>query len=136
MHSNTDFNLKNISKIEGHTHLDVKVKNGKVTECKLKISENKRFFSTAILNKEYNAVPQIMSRICGTCSAAHALCATEAIENALNIKVSEQTFILRNLLTNAGHLRDHAMHLYFFCLPNIYNKDSVLDFQKKEEKEI
>lgn len=136
MHSNIDFNLKNISKIEGHTHLDVKVKNGKVTECKLKISENKRFFSTAIIEKEYNAVPQIMSRICGTCSAAHTLCAIETIENALSLKISKQTFILRNLLMNAGHLRDHAMHLCFFCLPDIFNKDSVLDFKTKEEKEL
>lgn len=136
MHSNTSFNLKNISKIEGHTHLDVKVENGKVTECKLKISENKRFFSTAIIDKDYNAVPQIMSRICGTCSSAHAICSTEAIENALNLKVSKQTSILRDLLVNSGHLRDHAMHLYFFCLPDIYNKDSVLDFKTKEEKDI
>jgi len=136
MHSNFDITLKNLSKIEGHTHLDVQVRNKKVINCKLKISENKRFFTQAILGKNFNEVPFTMSRICGTCSSAHVLCSIEAIEKALNIKVSEQTYLLRNLLINAGHLRDHAMHLYFFCLPDLFNKDSVLDFSEKEHEWI
>lgn len=136
MHKDFDIEIKNLSKIEGHTHLDIKVENNKVVECKLKVSENKRFFTTAIQGKSYKEVPGIMSRICGTCSSAHVLCSIEAIEKALDIKVSEQTIMMRNLLINAGHLRDHAMHLYFFCLPDIFHKDSVLDFDEKQHKWI
>ncbi len=136
MHKDFDIQIKNLSKIEGHTHLDVKVKNNKVIECKLKVSENKRFFTSAIQGKSYKEVPSIMSRICGTCSSAHVLCSIEAIEKAFGIKVSEQSIMMRNLLINAGHLRDHAMHLYFFCLPDIFHKDSVLDFDEKQHKWI
>src|SRR3989344_2132048 len=103
-----DISLKNISKIEGHTHLDVKVYDGRVVSCQLKISENKRFFIQAVVGKKYLEVPIIMSRICGTCSSAHNLCSIEAIEKALGLEISEQTFKLRKLLINAGHLRDHA----------------------------
>ena len=127
MHS-FDLDLKNISKIEGHTHMDVKVRDGKVAECNLKISENKRFFTQAVVGLKYGNVPMTMSRICGTCSAAHVLCSTEAIEKAFGAKVTEQTMRLRNLLANASHLRDHAMHLYFFVLPDVFGIDSVLDF--------
>ena len=35
MHNDLDLELKNISKIEGHTHMSVKAKDGKVLECKL-----------------------------------------------------------------------------------------------------
>lgn len=138
MHSHKDFDLsiKNISKIEGHTHLDVRVKDGKVESCKLKISENKRFFTQAVTGLNFNLVPTTMSRICGTCSSAHALCSTEAIEKAIGLNVTEQTFQLRNLLTYGSHLRDHAMHLYFFCLPDIFGRDSVLDFKGKEKQWI
>ena len=138
MHNHKDFdlNIKNISKIEGHTHLDISVKKGKVEFCKLKISENKRFFTQAVLGLPIQQVPTTMSRICGTCSSAHVLCSTEAIEKALNMKVTPQTVQLRNLLTYGGHLRDHAMHLYFFCLPDILKKDSVLDFNNKEKEWI
>ncbi len=135
-HDDFDISIKNISKIEGHTHLDVKVRNGKVTESKLKVSENKRFFTQAIRSLDYKAVPQTMSRICGTCSSAHTLCSIEAIEKALSIQPSEQTYTLRKLLINGGHLRDHAMHLYFFCLPDLLKRDSVFDFNKKEHQWI
>jgi len=135
MHS-FDINLKNISKIEGHTHMDVKVRDDKVVECNLKIRENKRFFTQAVTGLKYNKVPATMSRICGTCSSAHALCATEAIEKAFNVQASEQTRRLRNLLINASHLRDHAMHEYFFVLPDVFGIDSVLDFGEKYHKWI
>ena len=128
-----DINIKNISKIEGHTHLNAKVRDGKVVECKLKISEGKRFFTQAVVGLPYNQVPLTISRICGTCSSSHNLCATEAIENAFDLKVSEQTTKLRKLLSYGRHLRDHAMHLYFFVLPDIIGKDSVLDFTGKEK---
>ncbi len=136
MHKDFDLNLKNISKIEGHTHLDVEVRDGKVKRCKLKVSENKRFFTNAIIGKDYMTVPGAMSRICGTCSSSHVLCAIEAIEKAMGIHVTEQTYVLRKLLSNGSHLRDHAMHLYFFCLPDILGKDSVLDFNNDQKQFI
>ena len=123
-----DLDLKNISKIEGHTHMLVRARDGKVTECKLKISENKRFFTQAVVGLLFDKVPMTMSRICGTCSSAHVMCSLEAIEKGFGVKVSEQTMRLRNLLINASHLRDHAMHLYFFVLPDVFGVDSVLDF--------
>ena len=49
MHSDLDLELKNISKIEGHTHMRIKARDGKVSECKLRISENKRFFTDAVV---------------------------------------------------------------------------------------
>ncbi|MFH0712077.1 MAG: nickel-dependent hydrogenase large subunit [archaeon] len=126
-----DLDLKNISKIEGHTHMSVKARDGKVVECKLRIDENKRFFTDAVAGLSYDKVPATMSRICGTCSSAHVLCSIEAIEKGFGVEVSEQTKRLRNLLINASHLRDHAMHLYFFVLPDVFGVDSVLDFGNK-----
>ena len=79
-----DLELRNISKIEGHTHLVVRARRGKVIECKLKVSENRRFFSDAVVGLRYDKVTSVMSRICGTCSSAHVVCSLEAIEKARN----------------------------------------------------
>lgn len=128
MHS-FDIDLNNISKIEGHTHMSIKVRNDKVVECKLKITENQRFYKKACEGLEYGLVPNKMSRVCGTCSAAHLIASTEALEKAFGVKVSDQTYKLRTLMVNAGHIRDHAMHLYFFCLPDIFEKESVFEFK-------
>jgi sulfhydrogenase subunit alpha len=125
-----------LSKIEGHTDLDVKVRNGKVEDINLKISENKRFYTQAIRGKDFKNLPLITSRICGTCSVAHLTCCTEAVEKALGLEISDQTRILRKLSLYGLMIRDHAMHLYLFVLPDILGKDSVLDFDKSQHKLI
>ncbi|MFC2143677.1 Ni/Fe hydrogenase subunit alpha [Candidatus Aenigmatarchaeota archaeon] len=136
MHKEFDITLENISKTEGHTDLDIKVRNGEVVSAKLKIAENKRFYTQAIRGKYYESVPQLVSRICGTCSVAHLTCCLEAVEKALNIKPSPQTMMLRQLNMYGLMVRDHAMHLYLFCLPDVLGKDSVFEFEGKDKELI
>ncbi len=130
-----DITIENLSKIEGHTNLDVKVRNGKVEHVQLKISENKRFYTQAIRGKPATTAPQLMCRICGTCSIAHLLCCIQAVENAMDIRPSEQTILLRKLAMYGLYIRDHALHLYMFSLPDIMGKDSILDFDEHDEFE-
>jgi coenzyme F420-reducing hydrogenase alpha subunit len=134
MHKNFDITLKDLSKIEGRASLDIKVRGGMLLDVKLKISESKRFYTQAVRGKFFSNIPLLVSRICGTCSIAHLTCCTEAVEKAIGIRPSEQTILLRKLAMYGTVLRDHAMHLYFFCLPDIFNKDSVLDFEGREKE--
>lgn len=127
-HDTFDLNITDLSKIEGHAGLDIQVKNGKVEMVKLRICENKRFFTKAVVGKPCANVHQIVSRICGTCSIAHLTCCIEAVENALEVKPSKQTLDIRNLTMYGLNIRDHGLHLYLFCLPDILGKDSVLEF--------
>jgi coenzyme F420-reducing hydrogenase alpha subunit len=136
MHEDIEISIEGLSKIEGHASLDVRVRKGKVENVRLKISENKRFYTNAIRGKQFQTVPQLVSRICGTCSIAHLTCCTEAIEKALDVKSTEQTILLRKLMMYGMMIRDHAMHLYLFCLPDIFGKDSVLDFDERQHELI
>ncbi len=136
MHDSLDINIEQLSKTEGHADLEVKVRNGKVENVKLKISENKRFYTQAIRNRHFVSVPQFVSRICGTCSIAHLTCSMKAVENCLGVTPSSQTQLLRKLAVYGMMIRDHAMHLYFFCLPDIFNVDSVFEFDKSKEQLI
>src|SRR5512135_1301179 len=120
-----DLSIDHFSKIEGHGALDLKVRNDKVEYVNFKITENKRFYTTAIQGKSYLAGPSLMSRICGTCSIAHLQCCIKAIKNDLGYEPSEQTKILRQLKNYGLLIRDHALHLYFFSLPDVLEKDSV-----------
>src|SRR3989344_4221579 len=95
--------IQEMSEIEGHASLEVKVRNDEVEEVKLGFTESKRLF-------------------------------TEAIEGAREIKGSKQTMLLKKLTMNGLMIRDHALHLYLFSLPDVFGKDSVLDFKGKEEK--
>jgi len=131
---NKDFKIQldEISKIEGAASLEVEVKDGKVEDLKFSISEWKRFYTQAIQGKPALAVPSLVSRICGTCSNAHLLASLKAVENAFDITISEQTLLLRKLLYHGLIIRDHALHLYIFALPDVFKKNSILDFNMED----
>lgn len=130
-----DLSLDEISKIEGAAGLDLSVKNGRVTECRFKISEYKRFYTQAIKGKAAAAAPALLARICGTCSNAHILAAIKAVEAALKITPSSQTQVLRRLVQAGLYIRDHALHLYLFVLPDLFDKDSLLDFDENDKEQ-
>ena len=134
MHS-FDINMENISKMEGHAKLDVRVRDGKVEDVRLQIMESQRFYEQAVRGQPIATAPQLMSRICGTCSIAHITCCIEAIEKAAGIKPTEQSSIMKKLATYGLMIRDHALHLYFFSLPDLVGKDSILDFDENDKKE-
>ena len=116
--------LDEISKIEGAASLEIKVTNGKVEDLKFSISEWKRFYTQAIQGKLVTAIPPLVARICGTCSNAHLLASLEAVENALAIKVSDQTLLLRKLFFMASSFaitRFTYIFLRFLtCLKELY----------------
>lgn len=130
-----DLSIEEISKIEGQAALDLAVRNGKLSDLKFRISDYKRFYTQAVEGKQITGVPQQVARICGTCSNAHLLCSIKTIEHALNLKVTNQTKILRQLLNYGLMIRDHALHLYVFVLPDLLGRDSILDFDEQDKKE-
>ena len=131
-----DFNLKTeITKVEGSAALDVKVANGKVEHCRFSITEFKRFYTQALRGKPYRTIPALLARICGTCSNAHLLCSIEACEKALGIVPSVQSQIMKNLSMYGLNIRDHALHLYLFALPDMHGKDSFFEFDENISEE-
>ena len=132
MHSG-DITIEHITKIEGTAGLEVKAPDGKVTDLKFLIKDFRRFYTTAVVGKPIQAVPSFLSRICGTCSVSHLFASLEAIEKSQGIVPSEQTMKLRRLGYDALMIRDHALHLYFFVLPDVLGIDSILDIPEDHD---
>ena len=129
-------NINHICKVEGHGSLHVEIKGSKLTKCKLGTVEGARFFEGIVVGKRYDDVQEITSRICGICSCAHTCASLQALENAMNVKVSEQTRRLRELLSVGERIRSHAAHLYFLALPDYLGYESALTMTKKYKKEV
>lgn len=124
----SQFSIEEITKVEGAAGLNVFLENGKVKKVEFAIKEFKRFYTHAMEGKPIAAIPQLLARICGTCSNAHLVASIEAVEKTLGIVPSEQTMLLRTLTYHGLIIRDHALHLYLFCLPDMFGKDSLLGF--------
>ena len=128
-----DLSLDDISKIEGNAAVNVTVRDGKVSDLRFQVTGYRRFYTQAVQGKPIAAVPQHLARICGTCSNAHLLCSIQSIEHALKVVPSEQTKLLRRLVVDGLMIRDHALHLYVFSLPDLFEKDSLLDFDEQDK---
>lgn len=132
---NVDLSLDEITKVEGAASLKVKVRGGKVENVEFAVREFKRFYTQAMRGKPYVALPQLLARICGTCSNAHILCSIESCEKALGITPSAQSRIMKQLTMAALMIRDHALHLYLFALPDMYGRDNFLDFDENDKEQ-
>lgn len=122
-----DITIDNITKVEGSAGLKVTVTDGKVADLEFMMKDYRRFYTEAVKGKPIAAVPSFLSRICGTCSVAHLFAAIEAIEKSQGIQNSDQTMTLRRLAYDGLMIRDHALHLCFFVLPDVLGIDSILD---------
>ena len=118
--------IDHVTRLEGHGSILIDVEKGQVENLKLEIVEANRFFENLVKGVPPHDVPQIVSRICGICCVGHQLAAIKAVENALSLRISPQTRLLRVLLNESQFLQSHALHLYFLAIPDYVGVKSIL----------
>lgn len=123
----TDF----IAKIEGHGALNINWDKNKVA---LEVHEGERLFEGMVVGRAAAELYWITPRICGVCPIAHNLAAIKAIEDALSLKPSPTTILLRKLLVDAQMIQSHVLHLYFLAAPDYLGLDSGTEIIKTHPK--
>lgn len=118
-------NVEHVTRVEGHGNIVLDVKNGEIKKIEWQISEAPRFFEAMLRGRNYDELQSITSRICGICSIGHSLASLKATEDALCVKISEQTRILRHLAINAENMQSHILHVGYLALPDLLGVSSV-----------
>lgn len=118
-----------IAKIEGHGSLDIDWTNNKV---KLNIHEGERLFEGILVGRHYEEAHWITPRICGVCPIAHNLASLAATEDALGIKISETSRLLRELMQCGQMIQSHVLHLFFLVLPDYIGIDRATELAQKD----
>jgi len=120
-----------IARIEGHGHLTIDWKKNQV---KLNIHEGERLFEGMLVGRTAEEMPWITPRICGVCPTAHNLASLNATEDALGIKPTQTTVLLRDLMQCGQMIQSHALHLFFLSLPDYLGIDRGTELAKKNPK--
>ena len=128
--------IDRICRVEGHGGITVNIKDGKVAEVNMDIFEGSRFFEPLVVGRAYDEVAPILMRICAICSASHTVASLTAVENAFGIIVSRQTFLLRELLVQAGNIESHALHLFCLVIPDFLDYPSAIALASDHPKEV
>lgn len=115
-----------VTRVEGHGNIVIDMKEGKLVTSHLEVVEPPRYFEAMIKGYSYNDIALITSRICGICSVGHQMTSLKATEKALGIPVSEQTVLLRKLLTYGATMQSHILHIYFLAAPDLLGVPSVV----------
>lgn len=120
-----------MSKIEGHGCLTYSHKDGKVT---VEIDEGERLFEKLVIGQHYKDIAFITARICGVCPTSHVMAATLACENAFGVTVNDSIISLRRALQAAQIIQSHALHDFFFALPDFLGTKGGLELHEKNPR--
>src|SRR5512133_3226630 len=107
-----------LTRVEGHGRVELVRSGDKVTAARLHLYESPRLFETLLVGRRYDEVAEIACRICSICSTVHKVAALQATEQALGVKVSCQTVILRELAVMGGQIASHGLHIFCLALPD------------------
>jgi coenzyme F420-reducing hydrogenase alpha subunit len=125
MSKDFDINVEHVTRVEGHGNIVLNVKSGKIEKIQWQISEAPRFFEAMLRERNYYELRPITSRICGICSIGHSLASLKASEDALDVKISKQTGMLRRLAVNAENMQSHILHVGYLAAPDLFGVGSV-----------
>lgn len=134
--SDVKINVNYLTRVEGHGNIVVEVKDGKLEICRLEIVESPRFFEAFLRGRSIYEAPHITCRICGICSCGHTLASIQAAEDALGIKPTEQTTLLRKLLLHYEELDSHILHIYLLVAPDLVGVPSFVPLIKSNPEVV
>ncbi len=126
MADTVDINVHHITRVEGHGNIVLRANDGKVQKVQWQVPEAPRFFEAMVRGRSFMDIQTISSRICGICSVTHSLAAIKAVEDALDIEVSEQTDKLRIVLHYGEQLESHVLHVGYLVAPDLLGVKSVV----------
>ncbi len=118
MVDNAKIDVHHLTRVEGHGDITAVIAGGKLKEVRFAVVEAPRFFEAFLRGKAYQQVAHLASRVCGICAVSHRAAALKAVESAFDVKISEQSTLLRRLAFHGEVLSSHILHLYFLVAPD------------------
>jgi len=134
MPTNRTIDVDALTRVEGEGALNLKIKDRKVTDVKLRIYEPPRFFEAFLRGRHFTEAPDITARICGICPIAYQMSAVHAMENACDVQVTGSLRELRRLIYCGEWIESHALHIYMLHAPDFLGYDNVLQIAQDNPK--
>ncbi|MBN1317626.1 MAG: Ni/Fe hydrogenase subunit alpha [Anaerolineales bacterium] len=108
-----------ITRIEGHSEIRIFLNDDdRVSDVQFAV-KSFRGFERFLEGAPIEALPQYTARVCGICYTAHILASCKALENALEIRISEPAKKLRELLYMGNFIQSHTLSIAVLSLPDL-----------------
>ena len=104
----TRINLNKATRIEGNASMEIHVQDGRVKTARFMVHEF-RGFEKFVQGRQVEHVPQIISRICGLCSASHQVAGIQAVEDAVGFVPPRSLKNLREIVVLGEWIASQSM---------------------------
>lgn len=128
--------IEPVARVEGHGDIFLEFEGDKMKDVNFSITEGPRFFEVLVRGKYFRHVPSIVTRICAICTVSHKLASIKAIENAMDVKVTEQTELFRELIHMGSIIESHYLHTYFLALPDFLGMPNAIALYQDHPEEV
>jgi Ni,Fe-hydrogenase I large subunit len=100
-----------ITRIEGHLRIEAQADNGRISNAWASATQF-RGIEIVMQGRDPRDAWAFTQRICGVCTAVHAIASCRAVEDALGITVPPNANTIRNLVHGMQYVQDHVVHFY------------------------
>jgi coenzyme F420-reducing hydrogenase alpha subunit len=125
-----------LARVEGEGALDLTVRDGQVTEARLRIYEPPRFFEAFLRGRDFREAPDITSRICGICPIAYIMSACRAMEQVCGVTLDPGLETLRRLIYCGEWIESHALHVHLLHLPDFLDCQDAVEVAKTHPEPV
>ena len=100
-----------LTRIEGHLRIELQAGEGTI-ENAWACTTQFRGIEVVMKNRDPRDAWAFAQRICGVCTAVHALASIAAVEDAVDYPVPVQARLIRQLVSMMQIVQDHVIHFY------------------------
>jgi coenzyme F420-reducing hydrogenase alpha subunit len=122
-----EFNVRQLTRVEGEGRLSLTVRDGQVTQAHLEIFEAPRYFERLVVGRTPDEVIDIVARICGICPVAYQMSAVHAFEGLFGVEIDPEIRQLRRLFYCGEWIESHALHVYLLHAPDFLGYPSAVE---------
>jgi Ni,Fe-hydrogenase I large subunit len=100
-----------VTRIEGHLRIEAQVDGGIISDA-WSSGTMFRGIELIVRGRDPREAWIWAQRICGVCTAVHALASVNAVEDALGIEIPHNAQLIRNIIAATQTIQDHVVHFY------------------------
>ncbi len=115
-----------LTRVEGEGSLRIDIAEGRIEGLQLSIFEPPRLFEKLVEGQAYDALPDILARICGICPVAYQVTVAQALEQLFACRLGPEEQALRRAMYCGEWLQSHSLHIHLLALPDFLGFDSAI----------
>jgi len=128
--------LNKATRIEGNASMEIHVQDGRVKTARFMVHEF-RGFEKFVQGRQVEHVPQIISRICGLCSASHQVAGIQAVEDAVGFVPPRSLKNLREVVVLGEWIASHSLSYFFLTMPDFVGaKGGIFELMDKDPEVV